>query len=87
MEFDKLMNYQKMVQERLRQEQQQDKKIDLLSIINQLTQGPKNMVQKEQVLVEAASRGIPEEEVHILIAKLISDNIIYEDSPGYLKKR
>lgn len=87
MEFDKLMDYQNMVQQRLRQEQQQDRKIDLLSIINQLTQGPKNMVQKEQVIVEATSRGISEEEIHKLIQKLIDENIIYEDSPGYIKKR
>ena len=53
MDFNKLMEYQNLVQTRLRQEQTVDKKIDLLSLINQLTSGPKNIVQKELIIVEA----------------------------------
>ena len=86
-DFDNLMEYQKMVKNRLRNEQQTDKKIELLSLINQLTSGPKNMVQVEQVLVEAKSRGYTNEEIHDLIDKLIEENIIYESSPGFIKKR
>jgi len=81
------MQYQNMIQKRLRTEQQLDKKIDLLSIINQLTMGPKNIVQKEQIIVEAVSRGFTEKEVDELIDKLIEENIIYESSPGYIKKK
>ena len=87
MDFDKLMQYQNMIQKELRQEQQVDRKIDLLSIINHLTSGPKNIVQKEQIIVEAASRGFTENEVDKLLDKLIEENIIYESSPGYIKKR
>jgi DNA replicative helicase MCM subunit Mcm2 (Cdc46/Mcm family) len=87
MEFDKLLEYQNMVHNRLRNEQQMDKKIELLTIINQLTVGPKNIVQKEQIIVEALSRGFTEEEIDKLLDKLIEDKIIYEDSPGYIKKK
>ena len=87
MDFKNLMEYQKMVQQRLHSEEQEDRKIDIMTIINQLTSGPKNIVQKEQVIVEAVSRGITEEEVGNLLKKLIQENIIYESSPGYLKKR
>jgi len=76
-----------MLQKRLRKEQQVDKKIELLSIINHLTSGPKNIVQKEQILVEAQSRGFRADEVDIYLEKLIKENIIYESSPGYLKKK
>ena len=87
MEFDKLMDYQNMVQKRLRKEQQLDMKIDVLSIINQLTLGPKNLVQVEQVILEGTSRGMSEEDVHDFIDKLVSENIIYRPAPGYLSKR
>ncbi|MFH2020877.1 MAG: hypothetical protein ABIJ34_05655 [archaeon] len=87
MDFDKLMQYQNMLQQNLRREQIVDKKIDILSIINQLTSGPRNIVQTEQVIVEATARGFSEEEVNDMIEKLIEENLIYESSPGYIKKR
>ncbi|AJF61539.1 TPA: hypothetical protein HA239_02795 [Candidatus Woesearchaeota archaeon] len=87
MDFDKLMKYQNMLQNRLRQEEQTDRKIDILSIINRLTSGPKNIVQKEQIVLEASSMGFTEEEIDSLIDTLIEDNIIYVSSPGYIKKR
>ena len=87
MDFKKLMEYQTMLQSRLRTEQQVDKKIDLLSIINHLTSGPKNIVQKEQIIVEANSRGFTADEVDVYLEQLIKENIIYESSPGYIKKR
>ena len=76
-----------MVRSRLRNEQQTDRKIELLSIINQLTSGPKNMVQVEQILVEARSQGYSNDEIHELLDKLIEENIIFESSPGFIKKR
>ncbi len=87
MDFNNLMEYQRMLQKRLRKEQQRDKKIELLSIINQLTSGPRNMVQVEQILVEANSRGFTNQETREIIDKLIEENIIFESSPGYIKKR
>ena len=87
MDFDKLMKYQDILQNKLRKEQLVDKKIEILSIINKLTAGPKNMVQKEQIIVEAVSNGFSEDDVGKHIDKLIDDNIIYESSPGYIKKR
>ena len=87
LDFDKLMEYQNLMQQRLRTEQQIDKKIELLTIINHLTMGPKNIVQKEQIMIEAVSRGFSEEEVDTLLNQLIKENIIYESSPGYIKKR
>lgn len=87
LDFDKLMEYQNLVQQRLKTEQQIDKKIELLTIINHLTMGPKNLVQKEQIIVEAVSRGFSEDEIDNLLDQLIKENIIYESSPGFIKKR
>ena len=86
-DFDKLMEYQNLIQRRLMQELKLDRKIELLSIINQLTAGPKNIVQKEQIILESTSRGFTEQEIEDLLDKLIKENIIYESSPGFIKKR
>ena len=87
MEFDNLMEYQKMIRKNLRTEQTTDRKIDLLSIINQLTSGPKNIVQVEQIIIEATSRGFTAEETRNIVDILIEENIIFESSPGLIKKR
>jgi DNA phosphorothioation-dependent restriction protein DptG len=87
MEFDKLMKYQDMVQNRLRKEQNLDRKIDLLSIINQLTAGPKNLVQKEQILVETSARGITFDQANDLLEKLIEERVIIENPKGFIRKR
>ena len=87
MDFDKLVEYQNMIQKNLKTEQVMDRKIELLSIINQLTVGPRNIVQKEQILLEAQDRGFSEEEVDSLLEDLITENIIYESSPGFIKRR
>jgi DNA replicative helicase MCM subunit Mcm2 (Cdc46/Mcm family) len=87
MDFDKLLQYQKMLQQSLKDEQLEDRKIELLSIINQLTSGPKNLVQREQIIVEASSRGFTEDEIGLILEDLISEKIIYESSPGFIKKR
>ena len=85
--FEELMKYQNLLQKQLKKEQKIDQKIELLSIINQLTAGPKNLVQKEQIIIEATSRGFTEHEVELFLQQLVKDNIIYESSPGYIKKR
>ena len=65
MDFDKLMEYQNLMQQRLRTEQQIDKKIELLTIINHLTMGPKNIVQKESIRL-ALKEALPQRYHHLL---------------------
>ena len=81
------MEYQNILQQKLKQEQKVDRTIEFLSLINQLTSGPKNIVQKEQVMIVAKSSGFKDDETEELIEKLITEKIIFESSPGYLKKR
>lgn len=87
MDVDELLAYQNMLQKSLRKEVQIDRKIELLTIINQLTFGPKNLVQKELILVEAQNRGFSEIEINNYLNELIKENIIFEPSPGFIKKR
>jgi DNA replicative helicase MCM subunit Mcm2 (Cdc46/Mcm family) len=87
MDFDKLIEYQNLLQNQLRTEESEDKKIKLLTIINHLTNGPKNLVQKEQIIIEAMHQGFNEKEIEIILKRLKEDKIIYESTPGYIKKR
>ena len=87
MDVDKLLAYQNMLQKTLRREEQTDKKIDLLTIINHLTFGPKNIVQKEEIIIEALAHGFTEEDIEHYLDELIKENIIFESSPGFIKKR
>ena len=86
-EFDDLIKLQNQIRQGLLREQNMDKTISILSLINELTADPKEMVQKELVMIEAENRGISEEEVSTIIENLKKDNIIFEPSPGYIKKR
>ncbi|MEM4397294.1 MAG: hypothetical protein QW757_01560 [Candidatus Woesearchaeota archaeon] len=87
MDVDELLAYQNMLQKSLRKEVQIDRKIELLTIINHLTFGPKNLVQKELIIIEAQNRGFSEKETNKYLSELIKENIIYEPFPGYIKKR
>ena len=86
-DFDELMRYQNLMQKRLKKESKIDKKIELMSIINQLTTGPGNLVQKENIILEASARGFSNNEIENYLIDLINSNIIFESSPGYIKKR
>ncbi|MBU0756438.1 MAG: hypothetical protein KKF44_00095 [Nanoarchaeota archaeon] len=86
-DFQKLMDYQNMLSKSLAKEQAIDKKVDLLNIINQLTAGPNNLVQKEHILLEAEQHGFSEDEIEMILIALIKDNIIFESSPGFIKKK
>lgn len=87
MDIDQLLAYQNMLQKSLKKEVQLDRKIELITIINQLTFGPRNIVQKELIIIEAQNRGFSEREINIYLNELIKENIIYEPMPGYIKKR
>ncbi len=85
--FNELMKIQNQIQKGLLREQELDNKISVLSLINELTSGPKETVQKESLIIEAANKGISEEDLNKEIDKLEKDNIIFEPNPGYIKKR
>jgi hypothetical protein len=84
--FDELVRYQQQIQRGLLREQRTDLKIEVISIINVLTSGRKETVQKEAVFIESTNRGFNHDEVANLIEELIKDKIIFEPMLGYIKK-
>jgi DNA replicative helicase MCM subunit Mcm2 (Cdc46/Mcm family) len=85
-EFEDLMKIQNQIRQGLLREQKEDKTLTIMSIINELTSGPKEIVQLESLIIEAASRDISENEVISTIERLKKDNVIYETQPGFFKK-
>lgn len=77
-EFDELMRVQRSMASRLRQENELDRKVQLLSIIQGLNPDKKGRILTEQIILEASNKGFSEEEVDRLISSLEED--------GYLKR-
>ncbi len=85
-EFDDLMKIQNQIRQGLLREQKENITLTIMSIISELTSGPNGIVQLESIIIEASNRGIGEEEVMKNINQLKRDRVIYETSPGFLKK-
>ena len=86
MDFDKLMEYQNLVQNRLRSELNLDRKISFISLINQLT--PQNKaIQKEKIMIIAKEKGYESSEVSILLDALLKEKILVEPMPGYIQRK
>ena len=86
MDFDKLIEYQNNMKKRLTKEVDLNKKLQVLSIINQMSSEPSTIIKKQQVISECEKEGLTSEEVNRYIRSLINDRIVYEYSSGSLKK-
>ncbi len=77
-DFDDLMRVQRTMAGRLRQENEVDQKVKMLSLIQGLNPDKRGRILTEQIVVEGRQQGFTEDEVERLLDSLESD--------GYLKK-
>ncbi len=77
-EFDELMRVQRFTATRLRQENEVDRKVKLMSLVQGLNPDKRGRILTEQIMVEALNEGFTDEEVDRLLDELESD--------GYLKR-
>ena len=77
-ELDELMRLQRSMATRLRQENQIDSKVKLLSIIQGLNPDRKGRILTEQIVVEGVNEGFAEDEVDRILDELEQD--------GYLRR-
>ncbi len=77
-EFDELMRVQRTIAGRLRQENEMDQKVRLLSLIQGLNPDRKGRILTEQIVVEAVGEGFTDADVDRLLDSLEED--------GYLKR-
>lgn len=84
-DFDEILKVQQLMSQRLMQEQKTDHKIDVLNIIQDLTENGKKPVQTEAVLLEVQINGIEAQEAQDIIDDLIQDNLLKRPRTGYLQ--
>lgn len=84
-EFDEIMKVQQMMSQRLMQEQKTDHKIDVLNIIQDLTENGKQPAQTEAVIVEANIQGIEPDETQSIIDELEKDDLVTRPRTGYVQ--
>ncbi len=83
-EFDELMRVQRNMASRLRQENELDRKVSLLSIIQGLNPDKKGRILTEQIMVEARDQGFSDEEVERLIDELERDGYLQRVEMGIM---
>ncbi len=77
-EFDELMRVQRNMAGRLRRENEMERKIALLSLIQALNPDKRGRILTEQIVVAAGDEGFSESEVDALLDELEAD--------GYLRR-
>jgi hypothetical protein len=77
-DFDDLMRVQRTMAGKIRQENEVDQKVKMLSLIQGLNPDKRGRILTEQIVVEARHHDMSEDEVEHLLDSLESD--------GYLKK-
>ncbi len=85
LDFDELKKIQKIMQERAVKEVEQDRTIELISMVNSMIADGRK-VQTERVYFLALDRGFTEAQVNEVIDKLIKDRIIYQPKVGYIQR-
>ncbi len=83
--FEELMKIQNNVNSRVLQEMREDKEIEIISLINELTFEDKP-IHIEQLIIEAKNLGFLEDTVLDIIERLKKQYVIYQPSPGFIQK-
>lgn len=83
-DFDRLMEIQRMTATRIRQEFEVDNKVKILTIMTDLSPGNKK-IQVEAVIVEADTQGLTESEVIATLDALKVDGLVIEPETGYIQ--
>lgn len=83
--FEKLLQIQRMMAGRIIQEQEEDLKIKILTIIGQLTTRRRKRIQKEAIILEAKNQGISENDTLNMLDKLKLERLIKEPATGYVE--
>jgi hypothetical protein len=77
-EFDELMRVQRFTASRLRQENEMDRKVKLMALIQGLVPDRRGRILTEHIAVESRNEGFPDDELDRLLDALEED--------GYLKR-
>ena len=83
--FNELMRIQRMVASQIAEESDQDTKIQVMTMINELSAG-KDRIPIESLIIEAGIEGISEDTVLKLVDQLKRDGIIRIPEEGFIQQ-
>lgn len=83
-DFDEVLRIQRMMSERVMQEQRTDHKITVLNALNELG-ADKKPVQIEAVIIEVQNRGVSAQQTQNLLEELSKEHMIARNKQGYVR--
>jgi DNA replicative helicase MCM subunit Mcm2 (Cdc46/Mcm family) len=84
-DFDDLLKIQRMMQERARQEIEQDRTVELHALVGSLVP-EKKKVQLEKIYYVASLKGFSEAQVNEVLKKYIRDGMMFQPQVGYIQR-
>ena len=84
-DFQEIIRVQQLMSQRLLQEHKTDNKIDLLNLIQELSENGKKRVQVEALLIEAQLANMTEREAINLLDELERDQLITRPKTGWIQ--
>jgi DNA replicative helicase MCM subunit Mcm2 (Cdc46/Mcm family) len=84
-DFQEIMRMQQMMSQRIMREQTVNRKVDVLTIINDMAKGSKKQLQVESIVIEAGYNGIEENDVMRILDELADDKLISFSGTGYIR--
>ena len=83
--FDDLLNIQRNIERKAKEEVETDRTIELMNLINSLVPDDK-MVQLEHIYIAASQKGFTEKQVNEVLRKYIHEKIMYQPRVGYIQR-
>ena len=84
-DFGELLRIQRMLQEKARQEIEQDNTAELMALVSSLVPEGKK-VQLEHIYVVAGQKGFTEDEVKGVLKSFVHDGIMFQPQVGYIQR-
>lgn len=83
-EFEDLMEIQRMMASKLAEEEEVDKKVDVLNLIRNMTDNGDKDIQTESIIVRCTQKGMSEQQILDILDELEKDRIITYPTRGYV---
>ena len=85
-DFDEILRVQRIMNDNVRRELQEDRQTDLMAHINSIVPNDKK-VQIEVVFLQCIQKGYSEGEIRKVLNDYIRDRIFFQPKSGYIQRR
>ncbi len=85
-DFDEILKIQRLLNDSMRQELQDDRTSELMALVNSVVPSNKK-VQIEVIFYAALEKGFSEGEIRNVINQYIKDGIFFQPEVGYIQRK